>query len=184
MTLIRGRPMPSDRQWRRAVLFATGIVISTISTGCLTSSFVRRTANPPPSEPPNAANEISAIGRDVQDRSRAGRMDRSVRNASVQAADAPPAGAALATPFLTSPTPAPAAEFPLELHAVPTEPSGNPAPAGAGSPATGPPPPAKTPLLDAAIQRVADVTRHSAKTSSPARSPTRIQDQRSPARRA
>ncbi len=89
-------------------------------------------------------------------------MDTSVRNASVKAADGPPAGAALATPFLTSPTsaaPAPAAEFPLELHVVPSEPSGNLAPAGAGSPATGSPPPAKTPLLDAAIQRVADVTR-------------------------
>jgi len=156
--------MPSDRHWRRAVLFATGVVISTMSSGCLTSSFVRRATDPPASEPPSAANDVPAAGRDVQNGNRAGRTDSSVRNASVQAADAPPAGAVLATPFLTSPVsatpaPVPAAEFPLDLHAVPTEPSGNLAPAGAGSPGTQLPPPAKTPLLDAAIQRVADVTR-------------------------
>ena len=162
MTLIRGRPMPSDRHWRRAVLFATGIVIATMSTGCLTSSFVRRTSDPPASDQPNATNDTPAAGRDAQDRSRAGRTDSSVRNASVQAADVPPAGVVLATPFLTSPataTTAPAAEFPLELHAVPTEPSGNLRPCGADRRRPESPPPAKTPLLDAAIQRVADVTR-------------------------
>jgi hypothetical protein len=157
--------MLSDRQRRRAVLFATGIVYSTISTGCLTSSFVRR-AGDPNSEPASAASENLSERRDVQKLTRPGRMDSSVRSASVQAADAPLVGASAATPFLTAPgpsSPAPAGPFPLELQAVPTESTGKAVPGAAGSPPTVPsalhPAPVSTPLIDAAIQRVADITR-------------------------
>ena len=176
-TQIRGRPMSSDRQRRRAVLFATGIVCSTISTGCLTSSFVRRAADPPARSRLRQPAEVPASGAMAQNRTQPGRTDSSVRSASVQAADAPLAGSSPATPFLTAPgpsSPAPAGAFPLELQAVPSESTGKVAPGGAGPPAaapsTEPPAPASTPLLDAAIQRVADITRQQreAIASSPA----------------
>ena len=61
------------------------------------------------------------------------------------------------------PSPAPAAEFPIEVHTLPGTSSdkeipGKPA-AQAPAPQAEPAPPAGTPLLDSYIQRVADVTR-------------------------
>jgi hypothetical protein len=159
--------MPSDRHRRRAVFLAAGIVFSTISSGCLTSSL-RRGADAPASasEPPTVARDVPGEGRDAQNRVHPGRTDSSVRNASVQASDAPLGGVAIATPFLTTPvpsSPAPAGAFPLELQAVPTESPGNGRPGRSGPPTSAPSAqpavPASTPLLDAAIQRVADITR-------------------------
>ena len=157
--------MPSDRQRRRAVLLATGIVCSTISTGCLTSSFVRRAADPP-SEPSSTVSEPPVEQRPVQNGASRARTDSSVRSASVQQADSTSAGATPATPFLADPltsSPAPAGVFPLELQAVPSESTGKVVPKGGGAPADPPatkqPAPTSTPLLDAAIERVADVTR-------------------------
>jgi hypothetical protein len=157
--------MPSDRHRRRAVLLATGIVCSTISTGCSTSPSVRRGTEPAP-EPVSAASPRG----DAQNTIHPGRVDSSVRSASVQATDVPPSAATQATPFAVAPganSPAPAAEFPLELRAVPDGSTGNAKPsepgtgAGAAAPPakTDPAPPASTPLLDAYIQRVAEVTR-------------------------
>jgi hypothetical protein len=157
--------MPSDRQSRRAVLLATGVVCLTISTGCFTSPFVRRAPEPAP-EAPAPPSARADDQRDVQNGTYSRRVDSSVRSASVQAADVPAAGATLATPFLLAPgrsSPAPAGEFPLELQAEPARPAGEPATSAPGSPAPPrniePAPPASTPLLDAAIRRVADVTR-------------------------
>ena len=155
-----------DRRRRRAVLLATGIVCSTISAGCLSSSLARRAADAT-SEPTSAAALVSAEKRDLQARTQPGRTDSSVRSASVQAADAALAGETAATPFMIAPgplSPAPAGAFPLELQAVPSESAGKAVPGGAG-PRTGtpstaqPPPPTNTPLIDAHIQRVADITR-------------------------
>ena len=160
--------MPRDRQTRRTVLLATGIVCSTISTGCLTSSFGRRAPDPAP-EPSSSASALPGDRRDAQNTAPPGPTDSSVRNASVQAADGPLTGASLATPFLktpeASPSP-PAGAFPFELQAAPAESTGKVTPSEAEAkppagpaPAADPPAPASTPLLDAAIQRVADVTR-------------------------
>jgi hypothetical protein len=122
---VRGRPMPSDRHRWRAVLLATGIACSAIPAGCFTSPFVRRAADPAP-DPSRAATAI-AVPNNADYRSDApstippGRVDSSVRSASVHAADGP-AAASLATPLLTAPggsSPMPAAEFPLELQTVP-----------------------------------------------------------------
>ena len=95
-----------------------------------------------------------------------GAPTRRFRSASVQAADAPLAGASAATPFLIAPgpsSPAPAGAFPLELQAVPSESTGKVIPGGAAPPPAAPrteqPAPASTPLIDAHIQRVADITR-------------------------
>ena len=161
--------MPHDRHIRRAVLFATGIVCSTISAGCLTSPFVRRATDPAP-ESSSTASSVPGDRRDVQHVDPPGRTDSSVRSASVQAADESVTGASLATPFLKTPevTPsAPAGAFPIELQAAPAEtttintpgaPESQP-PAGrarAAEPAAAdrdPPAPASTPLLDAAIQQ-------------------------------
>ena len=164
-TQIRGRPMFLDRRRRRAVLFATGIVCSTISTGCLSSSLARRAADPT-SEAPSATAEAQAGRREAQNSTQPGRTDSLVRSASVQAGDAPLAGSSPATPFLIAPgpsSPAPAAAFPLELQTVPSESPGTAAPGGAGprtvAPSTERPAPVSTPLIDAHIQRVADITR-------------------------
>ena len=187
--------MPRDRQGRRAVLLATGIVCLTISSGCLTSSFVRRTNDPAP-PPSSTASSGSDDRRDAQNIALPGRTDSSVRNASVQPADESLAGASSATPFLRTPeaTPSPpAGAFPIELQAAPAETTGNVAPGSAESkvpagpvpaaepaaPAVEVPGPASTPLLDAAIQRVADVTRQQREAI--AASPDPIEDQR-PAR--
>jgi hypothetical protein len=76
------------------------------------------------------------------------------------------AAASTATPFQIAPgasSPVPAAEFPLELRALPAPSAGksNPGVPGAApaAPKAEPAAPASTPLLDAAIQRVAEVTR-------------------------
>ena len=158
--------MPSDRQRRRAVLLATGIVCSTISSGCFTSSFGRRAPDnaPDPSQPASASSDDRG---GLQTTSPPpGRVDSSVRGASALAADGLVPGAALATPFALSPgssSPAPAGEFPLELQADPgatparLTPRNRPnltAPAD-----TEEAPAASTPLLDAAIKRVNDVSR-------------------------
>ncbi len=162
---IRGRPMPSDRQSWRAVLLATGIVCTTVCNGCFTSSFVRRTPDPAP-DAFTAPNDSAGDRGSAQNTAPQGRVDSSVRSASVRAADVPTAGAAVATPFVLAPgpgSPAPAGEFPLELQAAPGGPNGKTAPSAPGgaapSPTTEPAPPASTPLLDAAIQRVAEVSR-------------------------
>ena len=157
--------MPRDRQSRRALLLATGIVCSTISTGCLTSAFNRRAADPQ-AEPSSPGKVLPGDRIDVQKTPSGARTDSSVRSASVQAADGSLTGATLATPFLITPgaSTAPAGAFPFELQTAPGESEGRSAPGGAGvqapaAPAAESAPPASTPLLDAAIQRVADVTR-------------------------
>jgi hypothetical protein len=181
-TQIRGRPMFLDRRRRRAVLFATGIVCLTISAGCLSSSLARR-APETTSEPAAAVAQVPAETRDAQNRTQPGRTDSSVRSASVQAADIPLAGASPATPFLIAPgpsSPAPAGAFPLELQAVPSESNGKGVPGGGGAPTAGPgteqPAPASTPLIDAHIQRVADITRHQREAIASSLSPDEIQE--------
>jgi hypothetical protein len=183
---IRGRPMPSDRQRRRAILFTTGIVCTSISTGCLTSSFTRR-ATDPNSEPPVVANDAPNERRDVQNRAYTGRTDASVRSASVQASDVPLAGASLATPFLTAPgpsSPAPAGAFPLELQAVPGESIGKVTPKKAepspAAPSTEQPPRASTPLLDAAIQRVTEISRQQREEIASSPTPNATQEPKRP----
>ncbi len=157
--------MPSDRQKRRAVLLATGIVCSTISTGCFTAPFVRRGTESVP-EPGSSAGTTPVSRADTQNNNQPRLLDSSVRNASVRAADVPASAATLATPFLTgpgAPSPAPAAEFPLEPHNLPGASSDKALPrepaAQAPPPQAEPAPPPSTPLLDSYIQRVADVTR-------------------------
>jgi hypothetical protein len=160
--------MPSDRQRRRAVLLAMGVVCSTMATGCLTSSFVRRPTEPRP-ERTATATESSKMQEGGQSRTQIVRIDESVRSASVKAADESTAAAAApATPFEIAPgpaSPAPAGTFPIELQVVPTESNGKFTPGSAGAPPAAPsgeqpaPNRSKTPLLDAQIQRVADITR-------------------------
>ena len=107
----------------------------------------------------------------------------------MQAADVRLGAATQATPFAIAPganSPAPAAEFPLELHLVPAGSTGNakPSEAGTGAPApkTEPAPPASTPLLDSYIQRVTDVTRQQREAidASPAPGPEPADDQKRP----
>jgi hypothetical protein len=178
--------MPSDRQSRRAVLLAMGIVCSTISTGCFTSPFVRRTPAPTP-EPSSLPTAATGDRRDAQNTTKSGRVDSSVRSASVQPADVPVAGATLATPFLLAPgaaSPAPAGEFPLELQAAPAGPTGKPAPSAPGNTAPAgnaePTPATSTPLLDAAIQRVADVTRQQREAIASSASPESPDNRKQP----
>ena len=175
--------MPSDRQWRRAVLLAMGIVCTTISTGCLTSPFARR-GNESAPEPGSSASATPVRQANAQISSEPGRLDSSVRSASVRATDVSAGATTLATPFITgpgAPSPAPAAEFPLE---VPGASSGKPIPAApaasAHPPQTEPAPPPSTPLLDSYIQRVADVTRQQREAieSSPGPTPESADDQK------
>src|SRR5271165_790415 len=94
--------MPRDRQTRRALLLATGIVCSTITAGCLSSGLNRRGADP--SAESASPGKVSTGGQvDLQNASARGLTDPSVRSASVQAADGPLTGASLATPFLPTP---------------------------------------------------------------------------------
>ena len=167
--------MPSDRQRWRAVLLTTGIVCATTCSGCFTFPFARRTTDPAP-EPSSSSSANSDHLSVAPNSTPPGRVDSSVRSASVHATDVP-AAASLATPFLTAPggsSPTPAAEFPLELQAVPAGSNGQEK-GTLGVPALGAPPakveparPAATPLLDAAIQRVADITREQRRDHAPA----------------
>jgi hypothetical protein len=103
----------------------------------------------------------------------------------VRAADESLPAASAASLFLKTPVAAPSApagEFPIELQAAPSGTTGKVTPGASDAtapaklaPAEEPPAPASTPLLDAAIQRVADVTRQQREAI--AASPDPIDDQ-------
>jgi hypothetical protein len=179
--------MPSDRRGWRAVLLATGIVCATTSAGCFTSSFARRAADTA-SERSFSSSANADHRSDASNTTPPGRVDASVRSASVDAADIP-AAATIATPFLTAPGSAsstPAAEFPLELRAVPTGSNGKEKGTlgtpgqSAPPPEAEPAPPASTPLLDAAIKRVADITREQREAIASAPVPDSAEDAKRP----
>lgn len=130
----RGRSMPRDRQTFRGFLVWMGVFCSSLSTGCLRSTILRQDDGPAKGIPTNSALAASTPAASTPSAS-----VTPVPPAELQAAPTPVQDQA-ALKAATSP-PAPA-----NLPAAP--------PATEEAPADKP-----TPLLDAAIERVAAVTR-------------------------
>jgi len=163
--------MPRDRQTRRALLLSIGIACSAISTGCLRTAIVRP-AQEPPAEPPSSGIP-NPVDRPVATPGAGqGPVDAPAMNQTPSSVGSSPG---TATPLVTKPvvpptppviTPPtdPSAVDPVQLLAAPTEPrsvpdSAEPRGVTAATPAGDVPAVSATPLLDAAIKRVATVTR-------------------------
>jgi hypothetical protein len=146
----RGRSMPRDLRTFRAVLGVMGLLCWSLSTGCLRSTMLRP-ADGPVAQPAPANGPVAPV-------------------------------IALATPPASTPLAGPAALASTELQAAPT-PLQDQAPS---APLTSQPPPAippvtapadnapaakPTPLMDAAIERVAIVTRQQRESLDSATSP-------------
>jgi hypothetical protein len=154
---LRGRSMPRDRQASRGFLVVIGILCGSFSTGCLRSSVLRQDEGPvsrpaPASDAPPSNHAFS---------SRPGAPDVGGTGNSVLAPSGISASLPLGNPVATPPTelqPAPApvqnqtALGPLPPQPVPSSPP-------AAAPVEETPADKPTPLLDAAIERVAAVTR-------------------------
>jgi hypothetical protein len=135
---IRGRSMPRDRRTFRAILEVMGLLCWSLSTGCLRSTMLRP-ADGPVAQPAPANGPVAPV-----------------LAPTTPPASTPPAGPAAlpSTELQAAPTPLQdqAALAPLTSQPPPAIPPVT-APAG-NAPAAKP-----TPLMDAAIERVATVTR-------------------------
>ncbi len=144
---IRGRSMSRDRQTLRAVFVIVGIVACSLSTGCLRSTMLR------PADGPVA-------------------QPASMAPAAPLASVAPPG------PIATPPTVLQAAPTPIQEQAALAPPTPQPRPASppATAPAGEKPAANSTPLMDAAIERVAAVTRQQRESPDSAASPFESDD--------
>ena len=154
----RGRSMPRDRQTFRGLLMWTGVLCSSLSTGCLRSTILRQDDGP--ASRPASASDALKNGR-----------TSSSSPASIPAKDGPTNSAlAPTTPAASTPSARPCRRHRRNFRPRPqliqdqaaVEPA-SPSPAPASPPAAPPaeesPADKPTPLLDAAIERVAAVTR-------------------------
>jgi hypothetical protein len=153
---IRGRSMPRDRRTIRAILVVMGSLCCSLSTGCLRSTMLRP-ADGPVAQPAPANGPVAPV----------------LAPPSAPKANTPPAGPAAMPPPELQAAPAPvqnqAALAPLTSQPPPaippvTAPTGN-------APAAKP-----TPLMDAAIERVATVTRQQLESLDPATAPAESDD--------
>ena len=173
----RGRSMPRDRQTLREFLVWTGVLCSSLSTGCLRSTNLRQDDGPV-SRPASAsdpfkngrASSSSPSGMPAKGGPTSSALAPSTAAASTHSASATPA----------SPAELQTARTPAQNQAAlePATPSAAPAnPPAASPPEEEAPADKPTPLLDAAIERVAAVTREqpeSLESSPPARDPEGI----------
>ncbi len=135
---IRGRSMPRDRRTVRAILGVMGLLCWSLSTGCLRSTMLR------PADGPGAKAALS---------------NGPAASAPVPAT--PPAGTPPTGPTATPPTELQPAPTPIQDRAAmaPLTPQPSSATPPVTAPASESPAANPTPLMDAAIERVANVTR-------------------------
>jgi hypothetical protein len=158
----RDRSMPRDRQAVRAFLVSAGILFGSLSTGCLRPTILRPDANTPAPKGASTAS-IRPQPADSLNPATSGTLENSSNDRSTPALDptpaAPPLGAQVAPPALNA-QPAPSStQVPPPLSPVPSQPGAGNSTATSPvdeTPATTEQP---TPLLDAALERVAAVTR-------------------------
>ena len=152
---IRGRSMPRDRRTFRAILAMMGLLCWSLSTGCLRSTMLRPADGPvrqpaPANDPPTPMLAPSG-----------------------PPASTPPVGPAAlpSTELQAAPTP-----IPIQAALAPLTPQPPPTIPPVTTPASEAPAAQPTPLLDAAIERVATVTRQQRESLESAASPSESDD--------
>jgi hypothetical protein len=136
---IWGRSMPRDRRTFRAILGVMGLLCWSVSTGCLRSTMLRP-ADGPVAQPASANGPVAAV----------------LAPPSAPKSNTPPAGPAALPPSELQAAPAPVQN---QAALAPLTPQPPPAIAPVTEPASEAPAANPTPLMDAAIERVATVTR-------------------------
>jgi hypothetical protein len=159
----RGRSMPRDRQSVRGFLVWTGVLCTSLSTGCLRSTLLRQDDGPA-SRPASSSDALKN-----------GRASSSSPPANTAPGGPADSALALSTPTSTTPSAGPAPAPPAGLRGArtpdqseaalePATPSQVPTNPTVAPPTEETPTDKPTPLLDAAIERVTAVTRQQRET--------------------
>jgi hypothetical protein len=153
---ISGRSMTRARQMFRALLVMGGILSTSVSAGCLRSTMLRPGDGPVPQSPPS-----SEPTSDRRSDTPAGPSPRQGGELSASPVVAPVARSAETAPAAATPTPPsePQAGTPQQIKSVTDSSGRQPVAVAPQITVSETPVPNPTPLLDAAIERVAAVTR-------------------------
>ena len=158
----RGRSMPRDRRAFRALCATTGFVCLSVTTGCLKPTLLRPNDDPRPPQSPPPPSEPTAGAPSVAPAAPSPRQVRDMFGNPIGATVAFPAEA---SPAIATPPPSgePRAGMPpqqLESASDSTGPQPDALAPVITEPVSETPVANPTPLLDAAIERVAAITRH------------------------